>query len=631
MTERTLWHPRCTSRSDLQPPGTGRRKGELRPVDHDTARGHAMLLVVTVALTAWLRPAGATVFVMPSDAELTAASEVILTGSVTQIRSVAVDSGALHTFITLDVDQVLKGRLRNTTVTIREPGGDVDGRRQWIHGTPEFTVGENVFLFLRRHADGTLGTTHLGLGKYGITGNTVGIATRTLDAKVIGGFQRDVRSLKAMTAAIGRHAATASAEFVDAIEQPSDALNDTLPHSIVSEFTFLGPARWNETDSGQTIAYLVDQFGEPSLGPSESTDAVAQAMSAWNRVPTAGIKLAVGGTAPARPMACDGISQIVFNDPFSEVPNPSGCSGILALGGFCGNSSQRTVVNDVEFIAITEANITFNNGFSVCGFWTKTNITEVLTHEIGHTIGLGHSSERSAESDQLLADATMYFRAHFDGRGPSLRQDDINAVSFVYPGCEVGDGDCDGIPDQDDNCPETGNPGQADMDGDTHGDLCDNCPTIANADQTAPSGCGAVAVVSLVLKQSKSGAADRLKLRGTFELPPDEQIDADSGALVFLLADSLGSVLAQDMSSQATTKNNRRRYRYRSADRSVKIKVRSRNGYHYKVAVVGKRLALRSVAKAPVLTTVAMGSHAVSAVLTRCDLRRRGRLLICAP
>ncbi|MBN2456795.1 MAG: metallophosphoesterase, partial [Sedimentisphaerales bacterium] len=45
------------------------------------------------------------------------------------------------------------------------------------------------------------------------------------------------------------------------------------------------------------------------------------------------------------------------------------------------------------------------------------------------------------------------------------------------------DSDSDGIPDDQDNCPDVNNPGQEDIDGDGVGDLCDNCPTVSNSDQ----------------------------------------------------------------------------------------------------------------------------------------------------
>jgi hypothetical protein len=591
-----------------------------------------LLAIALAASVGAPRTAGATVFVAPSDAELTRASHVIVIGTVKRIRSVlSAGGGSVRTFVTIDVGEVLKGRLRRRAVTITEPGGQVGALRQWVHGAPQFMLGERVLLFLQRRGDGTLTTTDLGLGKYRIVSGTLGVAERTVDAQVIGGVQRDVRSLKAMASAIRRQGSAERVEHVDAVEEPAEASDDTLPHEFVSGYTFLGPGRWNEADSGQTIAYLVDEFGEPAIGPGESVDAVAQAMAAWNAVPTARINLAVGGTAPARVMACDGVSQIVFDDPFDDVPDPSGCSGILALGGFCGNSSRKTTVNGVEFIAITEANITFNNGFSSCGFWNKANIAEVLTHEIGHSIGLGHSSERSAEPNPTLSEATMYFRAHFDGRGASLMPDDIAAVSAVYPGTDPNDVDGDGVRNEDDNCPDAVNAGQLDGDTDGLGDLCDNCPTMANPAQDVPVGCAPVAVRTFVVMRSRSGSSDRLRLRGSFSLPPEDAIDGRA-ALTFLLADGDGALLSQDAGARAAaTRRGRVRVHYRTADRSLRIKVRSRDSQTYTVSVSGKRLSLSGADGPPLLTTVTMGTHALSAVLGRCELGRHGRRLACAP
>ena len=50
------------------------------------------------------------------------------------------------------------------------------------------------------------------------------------------------------------------------------------------------------------------------------------------------------------------------------------------------------------------------------------------------------------------------------------------------------DGDGDGIPDGDDNCPTIPNPDQADADNDNVGDVCDNCPNTQNPDQANSDG-----------------------------------------------------------------------------------------------------------------------------------------------
>lgn len=52
------------------------------------------------------------------------------------------------------------------------------------------------------------------------------------------------------------------------------------------------------------------------------------------------------------------------------------------------------------------------------------------------------------------------------------------------------DDDGDGVNDEVDNCPTTANADQADGDGDGIGDVCDNCPTFSNANQTDTDGDG---------------------------------------------------------------------------------------------------------------------------------------------
>jgi hypothetical protein len=64
---------------------------------------------------------------------------------------------------------------------------------------------------------------------------------------------------------------------------------------------------------------------------------------------------------------------------------------------------------------------------------TLSTFTEVLTHEIGHTIGLAHSSENPNETNPILKQAIMYYEVHADGRGAAVTNFDINVSRQIHP------------------------------------------------------------------------------------------------------------------------------------------------------------------------------------------------------
>src|SRR5438270_3454210 len=104
--------------------------------------------------------------------------------------------------------------------------------------------------------------------------------------------------------------------------------------------------------------------------------------------------------------------------------DPVNCAGTLAIGGVTSAGGSSRIIGGQSFSQIFEGDVVFNRNFS-CFLGISTNLAEVATHEIGHSIGFGHS---------LDVNAIMYASAHGNGRGATLGSDDIAAVSFLYPG-----------------------------------------------------------------------------------------------------------------------------------------------------------------------------------------------------
>src|SRR5439155_23249078 len=103
-----------------------------------------------------------------SDDELTQFSSAIVEGRVTDVAvGRDIQTNAIYTYVTVAVDDVLKGDIAEREIVVKQLGGRIGDLTLAVADQPTFSRGENVMLFLEtRPRDGTLYTTALWQGKW---------------------------------------------------------------------------------------------------------------------------------------------------------------------------------------------------------------------------------------------------------------------------------------------------------------------------------------------------------------------------------------------------------------------------------------------------------------------------------
>ena len=397
------------------------------------ARRSLIALVLASLAVHW--PAGASASLRAiSDDALARSSAAAVQGRVVEVTAAwdaEVDS--IYTYVTLEVQHAWGLDGSPARVVVKQLGGLVGDTAFVVGGQARFDLGEEVLVFLDvRPRDRTLSVAGLEQGKWLLTGASDPAAAFARDVRgtdpmvVVARDFRAAADLAALAALAGTRVRATGAVLTPAVPAATPAGGDG---QAGANFTLLNPstpARWQQADTATPVYVDTQTGGHPQFAGGGLTQ-LARSAAAWTGAGSLNLQMGVArGPRCFANSESDARISITYGDPCGEIADSS---NTLAIGGAYFTSAGQRVVNGVNYWSMLKGMLITDNVPSKYSWMTTGCYEDMITHELGHAIGFGHSAASGAVMAPAISSSCTSRTT-----GLPLQPDDRAAVAAVYPG-----------------------------------------------------------------------------------------------------------------------------------------------------------------------------------------------------